>query len=123
MIAENDDDLVRLIAGAIRKTNPPRVEGLTPERVDSMVRKGIEKARSFGLKKAEDIGVFTALMFEISPQFADEPSIAEVLADTAYTPKTASRSSSTASPTKPGPRPSISIMKTFGLPRKKENAA
>ena len=85
-IAETDDDLIRLIGGAIRKTNPPRVDGLTPERVDSMVRKGIEKARALGLQKAEEIGVVTALMFEISPQFADEPEIAAVLADTTYTP-------------------------------------
>ena len=86
LIAETDDELIRLIAGAIRKTNPPRVDGLQPERVDSMIHKGIEKARAFGLEKAEDIGVFAALMFEISPQFCDEPAIAAVLADTTYTP-------------------------------------
>lgn len=86
-IAETDDDLTRLIAGAVRKTNPPRVDGLTPERVDSMVRKGVGKARAAGLTKAEDLGVFVALMFEISPQFADEPTIAAVLGNTVYSPE------------------------------------
>ncbi len=87
LISQPGEDLEGLIAGAIKKANPMRVEGLQPERVRSMVRIGIEKARAVGLTKAEDLGVFVSLMFEVSPQFDQEPTIATVLDDTVYTPE------------------------------------
>ena len=87
LISQTGEDLEGLIAGAIKKANPMRVEGLQPERVRSMVRIGIEKARAVGLTKAEDLGVFVSLMFEVSPQFDQEPTIATVLDDTVYTPE------------------------------------
>lgn len=87
LISQTGEDLEGLIADAIKKANPMRVEGLQPERVRSMVRIGIEKARAVGLTKAEDLGVFVSLMFEVSPQFDQEPTIATVLDDTVYTPE------------------------------------
>ena len=84
LIAGNDDDLEALIENAVRKVNPSRVDGLAASRVRSMVRIAIERAREAGLAKAEDLAVFVALMFEISPQFYKQPSIAEVLNDETY---------------------------------------
>lgn len=86
LIAGNDDDLEVLIENAVRKVNPSRVDGITPDRVKSMVRIGIDRARNAGFAKAEDLAVFVALMFEISPQFYEQPLIAEVLSDSTYPP-------------------------------------
>ena len=86
LIAQGADDLEKLVENAVRKVNPLRVDGLTPKRVKSMVRIAIARARESGLSKAEDLGVFAALMFEISPQFFEQPSIAKVLADATYPP-------------------------------------
>lgn len=84
LIAGNDDDLGSLIENAVRKVNPSRVDGLAPARVKSMVQIGIVRARKAGFEKAEDLAVFVALMFEISPQFYEQPAIAEVLNDAMY---------------------------------------
>lgn len=87
LIVGNDDDLQRLIEDAVRKVNPPRVDGLAPARVKSMVQIGIERAREAGFDKAEDLAVFVALMFEISTRFDEQPAISEVLKDATYPPE------------------------------------
>ncbi len=87
LIAGSDDDLARLIEDAVRKVNPSRVDGLAAERVTSMVRIGIERARKAGFQKAEDLAAFVSLMFEISPQFNEQPAIATVLNDATYSPQ------------------------------------
>lgn len=87
LISQNDDDLEGLIIDAITRANPIRVDGIQTERLRTMVRIGIGKARDVGLTKAEDLGVFVALMFEVSPQFDQEPTINGVLGDTIYSPE------------------------------------
>jgi hypothetical protein len=87
LIAASDDDLERLVEDAVRKVNPLRVDGPAPARVKSMVQIGIERAREAGFQKAEDLAVFVALMFEISPQFYEQPAIAAVLKDATYQPE------------------------------------
>ena len=80
-IAHNDADLVKVVCDAVIKSNRERVSTLRPMRIASMVRLGIETAKAAGVKSPEDIGVFVALMFEISPTFYKQPVIASVLAD------------------------------------------
>lgn len=86
LIAGSDDELEGLIEDAVRKVNPLRVDGLAPARVRSMVKIAIQRARGAGFEKAENLAVFAALMFEISPQFYEQPAIAEVLNDATYPP-------------------------------------
>jgi hypothetical protein len=85
-IAENSDDIEILIAQAEVRINPSRVDGIRPIRLRSMARIAMETAMSVGMTKAEDIAGFAALMFEISPQFHQEPSIAMALADESFQP-------------------------------------
>jgi hypothetical protein len=83
-IARDENDLLELVAEAVIKANPQRVSAIRPERMVSMVKLGIERARAAGIDLAEDIAAFVALMFEISPGFDQQPSIAAVLADTSF---------------------------------------
>jgi hypothetical protein len=85
-IASGSDDIELLIAQAEVRINPSRVDGIRPIRLRSMARIAMETALSVGMTKAEDIAGFAALMFEISPQFHQEPSIAVALADESFQP-------------------------------------
>ena len=83
-IAQNEDDVVKLVCDAVIKSNRERVKDVRPLRLISMAKIGIERARSAGVTRPEDIAAFVALMFEISPKFYRHPQIAAVLADPNY---------------------------------------
>jgi hypothetical protein len=83
-IERGEDDLLVLVCEAVISANPERVSAIRPERMVSMVKLGIDKARAAGIDLAEDIAAFVALMFEISPGFDQQSSIAAVLADTNF---------------------------------------
>ena len=83
-IAQNDNDVVRLVCDAVIKSNPERIKDVRAMRLISMAKIGIERAKSAGVTRPEDIAPFVALMFEISPKFYRHPQIAPVLADQTY---------------------------------------
>jgi hypothetical protein len=83
-IANNDEDVYKIVLDAVKRSNPSRVGTAKAERLESMVRAAIERARSEGVTRPEDIAAFVALMFEISPKFYRQPEIAAVLADTNF---------------------------------------
>ncbi len=85
-IATSGDDIELLIAQAELRINPSRVDGIRPVRLKAMARIAMETAMSVGLTKAEDIAGFAALMFEVSPRFHEEPTIATALADESFQP-------------------------------------
>lgn len=68
-IAEDDTQLVRVLAEIVREAFHEGVSEYSESRLEGMVRIGIKKARSRGFERAEDIAAFVALMFEISPNF------------------------------------------------------
>jgi len=85
-IAVDDEQLVEVISGAIRRAKPERVADYDDEKLAKMVKIGIERARSHELTKAEDIAAYTAVMFEISPRFDEQEDIRRSLADTTFPP-------------------------------------
>jgi hypothetical protein len=85
-MAADDGEIAKIAAEAIRGSNPDRVSGHSESRLRSMARIGVERARAAGFSKAEDIAVFVSLMFEVSPQFNEQPAIANVLQNTALAP-------------------------------------
>ena len=86
LIAKSDDDIVRLTAEAVIRACHSRVASIRPLRLLSMVKIGIARAKELGFQNAEDIASFVALMFEVAPQFSEQPEIAAVLADTTFSP-------------------------------------
>lgn len=84
-IAQTDEDVVKLVCDAVKKSNPERVKNVKPERLEAMAKIGIERARSAGATRPDDIAPFVALMFEISPKFYRHPQVAAILADANYT--------------------------------------
>ena len=83
-IAQNENDIVKLVCDAVIKSNNERVKDIRPLRLISMAKSGIERAKTAGVTRPEDIAPFVALMFEISPKFYRHPKVAAVLADETY---------------------------------------
>lgn len=84
-IPQTDEDLIKLVCDAVKKSNSERVKYLSPARFVLMASMGIERAKQAGVTRPEDIAPFVALMFEISPKFYRHPHVAAVLADANYT--------------------------------------
>ena len=83
-IAENDDALVRLIRQIMRECCPGRVENYSDKVLDGMIRLGLEKAKKHKFAKAETIAAYVTVMFEIAPNFDEQPTIKQVLEDDNY---------------------------------------
>ena len=80
-IAENEADLTRLIRQIMRECCPARVENYSDKLLDGMIKLGIERAKKYEFEQAETIVSFVTVMFEIAPNFDEQPLIKEVLAD------------------------------------------
>ena len=85
-IAADEDQLIEVIAEAIRTFNEKRIEGYDDEKLAKMIKIGIERARARELTKAEDIAAFVAVMFEIAPRFDEQAEIKAVLEDRTFPP-------------------------------------
>ena len=85
-IATSDEDIIKIAVETVRRANPDRVAGHSERLLRQMAGIGIERARSAGFSKVEDIVVFVTLMFEVSPQFNEQPSLAAVLTNNALEP-------------------------------------
>lgn len=85
-IASDDNELVTLIVAAVKNANALRTVNYKPELLRSMVTIGIERARALGLTKPEDIAAFVAVMFEVAPNFDQQPEINAILNDANFPP-------------------------------------
>jgi hypothetical protein len=83
-IAKNEDELVRLIRQIMRECCPGRVENYSDKVLDGMIRLGLEKAKKHNFAKAETIAAYVTVMFEIAPNFDEQPAIKQVLEDNNY---------------------------------------
>lgn len=86
-IAADDEELVAVVAKAVRKANPTRVDGYSDEKLGKMVRIAVDRARNRGISKVEYIAAFSAIMFETSPRFDEQKDISNVLNDVNHSPE------------------------------------
>jgi hypothetical protein len=81
LIMGSDEEFVEFLVAHVKEEHP----GIETERDDEtlreMVRGGIERAGSHELTTAEDITAFISIMFEIAPNFDEQPQIKAVLDD------------------------------------------
>ena len=80
-IAEDDTQLVRVIAEIIREAFFDDIQDYSDETVTKMAKLGIKKAKAYGFERAEHIASFVAVMFEISPNFDGNDQIQYILTD------------------------------------------
>ena len=78
---QTEEEFVRFVMEHIREESPERVLGYADEYFEEMVRNGLARARSHGFREEEDLAAFVAIMFEIAPNFDEQPNIKKVLDD------------------------------------------
>ncbi|MGI9331737.1 MAG: hypothetical protein ACR2RL_01145 [Gammaproteobacteria bacterium] len=77
----DDRDLVEHVVAFLRQHCAPLVEGFPDQSLNRMTAVSLERARGHGLQGPEDLAHFAALMWEVAPNFDEQPEIAALLAD------------------------------------------
>jgi len=83
-----DRDLVKLIYWHLRNYHAKSVQHLAKSVLENRVQFAMQRARQYQLSSISDLAGFTALMFELAPNFDEHPSFRRVLADPALPPET-----------------------------------
>ena len=86
MIAADETQLDALVTDAVHAANAERVKDYGADVMSSMIKTAIARARSHDLTKAEDIAAFAAVMFEVAPNFDEQPDVKLVLGETTFPP-------------------------------------
>jgi hypothetical protein len=82
LIKGTDDEWVEFLVAHVKKEDPEIATEYQDDALRSMVRVGIEKADRYGFTAAKDQSAFVSIMFEIAPNFDDQPEIKAVLEET-----------------------------------------
>jgi hypothetical protein len=86
-----DRDLVKVIYWHMRNHHSRPVQFLDRNGLEARVRVAITRARKYGLGTISDLAGYTALMFELAPNFDQHPSFKRVLEDQTITNETKMR--------------------------------
>jgi hypothetical protein len=82
-----DRDLVKVIYWHLRNHHSRSVQFLDKGILEERIQLSIRKARRYNLGTISDLAGFTALMFELAPNFDDHPSFRKVLVDPSIPPE------------------------------------
>jgi len=77
----DEDKFVEEIVTHEKETHPDLEKKYEDEKLREMVRSGIKRAKKNRFVTSQDIRAFIAIMFEIAPNFDEEPEIKAVLDD------------------------------------------
>lgn len=82
-----DRDLVKVIYWHLRNHHAKSVQFIGKETLETRIQFSIRKARKYSLGTISDLAGFTALMFELAPNFDEHPSFKRVLLDGSIPPE------------------------------------
>ena len=86
LIKGTDEEWIEFLIGHVKEEFPEKTEERDDETLREMVRGGIRRAESHGFTTAEDQTAFISIMFEIAPNFDEQPQIRTVLRDENFAP-------------------------------------
>ena len=87
LIKGTDEEWVEFLVGHVKEEFPEKTAERDDETLREMVKGGIRRAESHGFKIAEDQSAFVSIMFEIAPNFDEQPQIKAVLNDDQFAPE------------------------------------
>ena len=87
LIKGTDEEYVEFLVGHVKEEFPEKTAERDDETLREMVRGGIRRAESHGFTTAEDQTAFISVMFEIAPNFDEQPQIKAVLDDEQFSPE------------------------------------
>ncbi len=82
-----DRDLVKVIYWHLRNHHAKAVQFLDKPVLEERIQVAISRARRYALGTVSDLAGFTALMFELAPNFDEHPSFRNVLVDPSVPPE------------------------------------
>lgn len=82
LIKGTDDEWVDFLVAHVKEKDPELANEYDDDALRSMVRTAIDKANRYGFTNAKDQSAFVSTMFEIAPNFDDQPEIKTVLEET-----------------------------------------
>ena len=86
LIKGSDEEFVEFLVGHVKEEFPEKTAERDEETLRAMVKGGIGRAESHGFTSAEDQTAFISIMFEIAPNFDEQPQIRTVLDDPNFAP-------------------------------------
>src|SRR5262245_45845822 len=86
LIKGTDEEFVEFLVEHVKEEFPEKAAERDEETLRTMVKNGIERAESHNLRSAEDQTSFISIMFEIAPNFDEQPQIKTVLDDEQFAP-------------------------------------
>lgn len=87
LIMGSDDEFVEFLVNHVKEEHPDLSENYNDDALREMVKHGINRAKSHQLSTAEDLTAFISIMFEIAPNFDEQPQIKAVLDDETFPPE------------------------------------
>lgn len=81
LIKGSEEEWVEFLVRHVKEEFPEKTAERDDETLREMVRGGIRRAESHGFTIAEDQTAFISIMFEIAPNFDEQPAIKAVLDD------------------------------------------
>ena len=79
LIKGTEDEWVEFLVAHVKKEEPELEAEYKDDDLRGMVRVGIDKADRYGFTSADDQSAFVSIMFEVAPNFDDQPEIKAVL--------------------------------------------
>lgn len=87
LIKGTDEEWIEFLVRHVKEEFPDKTAEYDDETLRVMVRQGIERAEKHELTTAEDQTAFISIMFEIAPNFDEQPQIKAVLDDEQFAPE------------------------------------
>ena len=87
LIKGSDEEFIEFLVEHVREEFPEKTAERDDETLRAMVKGGVARAESHGLTTAEDQTAFVSIMFEIAPNFDEQPQIKMVLDDENFAPE------------------------------------
>ena len=81
MLTHDESRLIDFVVGHVQRECRDSVRDIDPRSLREMVSNGMTRARRHGLTGPRDLTAFVAIMFEIAPNFDDQPDIRRALGD------------------------------------------
>jgi len=81
-LPKEESEIVDFVVEHLHEEHPGLVKSIDPQSLREMVSNGLARARSHGLRTLAPLTEFVALMFQIAPNFDEQPSIRSALRDT-----------------------------------------
>ena len=86
-LLNDEEKLVEFIIEHLQEESPELIDRIPADGLQEMVQNGLVRASSHGLRSLENLTAFVSVMFEIAPNFDEQPEIKRMLCDPTFSPE------------------------------------